>query len=85
MDDKRNEDVIFKTILRCLKNIDKPDLHSFTIRVPGGLAYIEAEYGGGVFVDVNTGHCEHRFYNGTPMAAANYLEMIGADPKTISS
>lgn len=79
------KDIIFKTILRCVKNVNKPDLHSFTVRIKGGLAYVEAQYAGAVMVDTNTGDCKHTYFVGTPIAAANRLEMFGADPHTIET
>ena len=69
----------------CVRHINIPDLHSFTVRVPGGLAFVEAQWGGTVIVDVNAGDCEHKFFTGTAIETAAFLESVGADPRTIET
>ena len=76
-------DKIFKFILKCCRNHNKPDLHTFFIDVDKGKAYVECR--------------EHEVYialyfaddrptakwSGTPIAAANRLDKYGAIYETI--
>lgn len=82
-----NGDKIFKHLQYCKKHIHTPDLHSFRIDIRGGSAFVEVREGDEVFIETVTvsDDCQETFsqWAGTIMAAANRLEMLGADPITI--
>ena len=82
-----NEERLFKFILGCVRRVDKPDLHSFTIKITGGMAYVEAQYAGAVYVETHCGTNDETVmrFCGTPIAAANRLIMLGADASTIET
>jgi hypothetical protein len=82
-----NSDRIFKQLQYCIKHIGTPDLHSFTINIRDGIAYVEVRTYGEVFIETRTRGEEFdkvAGWCGTMIAAANRLDMFGADPDTIS-
>lgn len=77
-------DRIFKQLQYCWKKKDIPDLHSFMVDIAGGIAFVEVRPYGEVFIETRTGNPEKAMqWCGTMIAAANRLEMFGADPDTI--
>ena len=81
-------DRIFKQLQYCKKHENVPDLHSFMVDIKDGVAYVEVRNYGEVFIETRTA-TEHATFDkvsqwcGTMIAAANRLEMFGADPDTI--
>ena len=84
-----NSDRIFKQLQYCERHIGTPDLHSFTVNIRDGIAYVEVRSYGEVFIETRTA-TEHATFDkvsqwcGTMIAAANRLDMFGADHDTIS-
>lgn len=77
-------DRIFKQLQHCLARANTPDLHSFMVDITGGIAFVDVRPYGEVFIETRTGNPEKvRQWCGTMIAAANRLEMFGADPDTI--
>ena len=80
--EQTNSDRLFKFILKCQRNQDMSDLHSFMIDIEDGRAFIDCR---------RDGVCMQTYYNngssvcwsGTAVAAANRLEMLGAVYETI--
>ena len=68
---------LFKFILWCQQRKHVPDLHSFTIRIKNGTAYVEAQEQG-IFVEHRIGDNIFQ-WAGTAIAATIRLEMLGAD------
>lgn len=83
----KNSDRIFKHLQYCKRHIGTPDLHSFTVNIRDGIAYVEVRtYGDEVFIETWTRGEELdkvTRWCGTMIAAANRLDMFGADPDTI--
>lgn len=75
-----SEDRLFKFILRCNRNKDTPDLHSFKISINGGVAFVECR-GFEVYIEAHTEKIER--FVGTAIAATNYLEQRSADYESI--
>ncbi len=81
-----NGDRIFKLLQKCQRNHNTPDLHSFEIEIKGGKAYVECRGYDEVFIEsIKYGEAPDKTtkWCGTTIAAANRLEMIGADYSTI--
>lgn len=77
-------DRLFKQLQYCKNHKDVPDLHSFMVDINGGVAYVEVRDYGEVFIETRNGNHEKvSQWCGTMIAAANRLEMFGADPDTI--
>lgn len=80
------DEKLFKFILQCQRNRNKPDLHSFMIDLDNGRAFVEC-YECGVHIDEflydKKGNEKRSQWRGTAVAAANRLEMLGADYSTI--
>ena len=76
------DDKLFSTILSCMKNQSKPDVHSFTIKILNGTAFVDCR-AGEVYVESHYEEVTTRFV-GTAVAATNRLHALGADPDTIS-
>jgi hypothetical protein len=82
MSEQIKSDRLFKFILKCQRNHNKLDLHSFMIDIEDGRAFVDCR---------SDGVCMQTYYNngssvcwsGTAVAAANRLEMLGADYETI--
>lgn len=82
-----NGDRLFKQLQYCKRHIGTPDLHSFTVNIQDGIAYVEVRTYGEVFIETRTrgeGLDKVAQWCGTMIAAANRLDMFGADPDTIS-
>lgn len=82
-----NSDRIFKQLQYCKRHIGTPDLHSFTVNIRDGIAYVEVRTYGEVFIETRTRGEELdkvTRWCGTMIAAANRLDIFGADPDTIS-
>ena len=75
-------DKLFKFILKCCRNHNKPDLHSFQIDTKNGRAFVECR-AQEVYIEVNTIDGRKSQWAGTPIAAANRLEIMGADFETV--
>lgn len=75
------EERLFKFILKCCKNHDKPDLHTFNIQIMDGLAYVECREQE-VFIRCYWDK-KQVDWCGSPVAATNRLESLGADISTI--
>ena len=69
-------DRLYKFILKCTKNASKPDLHSFTINVDGGMAFVDC-CGEGVRIEVCGDMPES--YIGSEFGAACFLEARNAE------
>lgn len=82
------DDRIWKQILYCSRHTHIPDLHSFMVNIKNGVAFVEVRPYGDVFIETKTQNDagEERSYQwaGTLAAAANRLEMLSADPDSIS-
>lgn len=74
----KSEDRLFKFILKCCRNRNKPDLHTFLIDINNGKAYVDCrEYE--VCVKLNFFDDKlNRTFVGTPVAMANLLDKYGA-------
>lgn len=83
----KENDIIFKTLQYCRKNIHIPDLHSFTINIKDGIAFVEHR-GYEVFVETITYDKDNKEtrtqFAGSEIAVANRLDAFGADAETIS-
>lgn len=74
-------DKLFKLVLNCQRNYNKPDIHSFLVNIFNGRAYVEGR-ADGVYL---------RWYDddgdymqcGTPVSIANKLYILGADYSTV--
>ena len=78
----KQEDKLFKFILKCCKNYNKPDLHSFEIKIKNGIAWVECrQYE--VYIETHQYKGIDTRWVGTPMAAANRLDTLQADYNTI--
>ena len=76
------DDVLFKHILMCQKKYNKPDMHSFTIAVNGGVAFVECrQHEVLCIVDING---VRDSFASSAVAVCNRLVMLGADIDTIS-
>ena len=81
-------DRLFKQLQHCKNKRNVTDLHSFMVDINGGVAYVEVRDYDEVFIETRT-TTEHATFDkvlqwcGTMIAAANRLEMFGADPDTI--
>ena len=73
---------LFKFIIKVQRNHYKPDVHSFYIKINGGEAYVEGQYGGVYIREFYDDGSENEFH-GTAVAATNRLIMLGADYDTI--
>lgn len=76
-----NGDKIFKFLQKCNTNCHKPDLHSFTARINGGIVYVECR-GYDVYIESQIFDKKTQWV-GTTVAAANRLEMLGIEFDTI--
>lgn len=76
------DDKLFKFILKCCRNHDKADVHSFWIAVEGGRAFVECRPQE-VFIELISYSGRHQKWCGYPMAAATRLESLGARYDTI--
>lgn len=75
------DDILFKCILKCQRNYNKMDLHSFVIRVEKGQAFVECRQHE-VYIEIHT--IDNRIkWVGTAIAAANLLDRYKADYTTI--
>lgn len=80
-DDER----LFKFLLKCQRNHNKPDLRSFMIDIKNGKAYVECR-SGEVYIQsrvYGNGFDKVKEWCGTTLAAANRLDALGADFETI--
>lgn len=83
--EQTNSDKLFKFILKCQRNSNKPDLHSFVINIACGRAFVECR-GYEVYIETyinKSGKEEESRWCGTAVAATNKLELLGADYRTI--
>ena len=77
------KDRLFKFILKCCRNHNKPDLHTFFIGIDEGRAYVECREHE---VCIAFNFADERpaaKWCGTPIAAANRLDKYGAIYETI--
>lgn len=81
-----NDEKLFQFILKCQRNRNKPDLHSFIIDIDNGRAFVEC-YDYGVHIDEfiyrAAGKENRTQWQGTVTAATNRLEKLGAKYETI--
>lgn len=82
MSEQTSSDKLFKFILKCQRNQDKPDLHSFMIEIEDGRAFVDCRCGE-VYMQTHYNNGSSVCWSGTAVAAANRLEMLGADYSTI--
>ena len=75
-------DDIFRLILRCCKNHSKPDLHSFTIAIKSGIAFVDCRKNEVYIKEFYEN--ETKEFVGLPVAAANRLEILCADVSSAS-
>lgn len=83
------DEPIWKQLQYCQRHRNDPDLHSFTVNVRDGIAFVEVGTYGECFIETKTQKSaddEEKTVQwcGTLVAAANRLDMLGADPGTIS-
>lgn len=82
-----NADKIFKFLQKCNRRAYCADVHSFTIKITNGSAYVECWGGNEVYIETNTctasGEEKRSQWCGTTVAAANRLEKLGAIYETI--
>ena len=76
-----NSEEFFKFVNKCQRNHDKPDKHSFSVKIKEGIAYVVGRFDG-VFVEYYIGDKKHQII-GTAIAMANKLDMLEADYSTI--
>ena len=81
--------LILRKILYAKRHANTPDLHSFVVNIDHGKAFVEVSRYGTVTIDERTRKPTDTEENvtewvGTLIEAANHLEALGADPKTIS-
>lgn len=70
-------DKIFKFLLKCQRNRNKPDLHSFNVTIIDGTAYVECrEYD--VYMEIYRDGRDTEKWIGSAAAAANKLDKLGA-------
>lgn len=81
-----SDERLFKFILKC-KKTSNPDLHSFIIKIDGGIAFVECRDYGEIYIDTRTsqkdGSEKREQFAGTPIAATNFLMARKADMATI--
>ncbi len=81
MEAQKNSERLFKFILKCNRNRNKPDLHSFMIDIDGGRAFVECR---GFEVFIETYEKEKKsLFAGNEIAATNFLLARGADCSSI--
>ncbi|MEN6421625.1 MAG: hypothetical protein ABFD76_06715 [Smithella sp.] len=71
-------DKIFKLLQKLERNINKPDLHSFTAWCKDCFVFVEAKFVGEIYIEEQRGN-ECITWAGYPVAAANRLERLGID------
>lgn len=79
-------DRLFNFIMKCNRNAHVPDLHSFTIKINKGIAFVECRGHQEVYIETRTYGEEYdkvENWCGTPVAAANRLNKLKADLNTI--
>ena len=76
-----NNDLIYKSIFTCTRNKNQPDLHSFTIALAEGNAYVDAQ-DNEIYMEIYRNNTKYQ-WRGTVLAAANKLYELGGDAKTI--
>ena len=69
-------------IVKCNKNHDVPDLHSFIIDTTGGKAFVDCKEHA-VEIDVRTSEGERKITATDAICAAVQLDRLGADIHTI--
>lgn len=83
---EENKDRLFKFIIRCQRNHNKPDLYSFFINIDNGKAYVECRSTSEVYLEIRQyGDVIDKItkWTGTAIAAANKLIQLNADITTI--
>ena len=75
------DDRLYKFMLKCRRNANKPDLHSFKIETKKGTAFVECR-DEEVRIDLFIGN-EKKIFVLTYIAAANKLDQLGADMNTV--
>ena len=80
-----DEDKLFKVLMKCCRNRNKPDLHSFTVLILGGVAFVDCgrEDKQVLIRAYYDGKDNFTDWVGLPVAACNRLINIGADVETI--
>lgn len=81
-----NGDRIFKFLQKCQRNHYKDDLHSFVIDIDGGIAFVDCRGYDEVFIEARIygdGFEKVNQWCGTTIAAANRLERLGGDYRTM--
>lgn len=76
-----NSNNLFKLIIKCLRNQNEPDLHSFTIKTKNGVAFVDCR-SGEVYIESHYGESKQMFC-GTAVAATNRLLNLGADYESV--
>ena len=74
------QDKIYQLLIKCNKNVDTPDLHSFTANIRNGTVYVDCR-GYEVYMEVS-GETKSQWV-GTILAATNRLERLGIDLSTV--
>lgn len=81
-----NNEKLFKFLLKCNRNHNTPDLHSFTAKIRNGTVFVDCRgyetYVESIIYDKNGNEKKSKFV-GTTIAAANRLEMLGIDLDSI--
>lgn len=81
-----SDERLFKFLLKCNRDANKPDMHSFTAKIKGGVVYVECrEYETYVKSTVydDNGNETIKQWIGTPVAMANLLETLEIDLDTM--
>lgn len=76
-----NSNNLFRLIIKCSRNQNKPDLHSFTIKTKNGVAFVDCRCGE-VFIENHSPRDKQRFC-GTAVAATSRLINLGADFESV--
>ena len=80
------DEKLFKFILSCARNHNKPDLHSFTIELKSGKAFVKCDCYGVHITEFSFDENSNEKitqWEGTAIAATNRLEMLGAKYETM--
>lgn len=78
--EKTKGDKIFKLLLKCNRNTNKPDKHSFVANIENGTVYVECR-GFEIYIESRIYGEQEKVvrWSGSTIAAANRLEKLGID------
>lgn len=76
-------DRIFRLVQQIERNVNKPDLHSFTAKIKNGVVWVEAR-AGEIYISEMRCDTTHIGWAGNAIAAANRLEALGIDLESVA-